>query len=164
MLSLRLKRTGRKGYAQYRLVAQDSRLSPMSGKVTAYLGSYDPHSKAATIDKEKIDHYLKNGAQPSIRVVSLLTKEGVKLPKWVVQATKKQKAIRHPEKLRKNQPKQEPKAEEAAPAVAEEKTVEAEKAPEEPAEAKSEPEKTEDPKTEADQSEEKEAEPTKPAA
>jgi hypothetical protein len=38
----------------------------------------------------------------------LLKEAGVKLPKWVKEATSdKQKALRNPEKLRKNQPKEE---------------------------------------------------------
>lgn len=120
MLTLRLQRVGRSGYPQYRLIAQDSRRTPTSGKVAAYLGSYNPHSKAATFDKEKIDFYLKNGAQPSPRVAVLLKKEGVKLPSWVPAPVKKERTTKNPEKLRKNRPA-EPAAEEkpAEPAEAE---------------------------------------------
>lgn len=104
MLALRLKRTGRTGHAQFRLVAQDKRFSPASGRVSAYLGHYDPHTKKVELDVDKISEYLKNGAQPSPRVVKLLKKEGVKLPAWVAQPADKKKAIRNPEKLRRNRP------------------------------------------------------------
>lgn len=104
MLSLRLKRIGRTGHAQFRLIAQDRRFSPKSGRITAYLGSYNPHTKKAELDVEKINAYLKNGAQPSPKVAKLLKKEGLKLPNWVAKPLTKKRAIRHPEKLRRNRP------------------------------------------------------------
>ncbi|HJP96345.1 MAG TPA: 30S ribosomal protein S16 [Candidatus Saccharimonadales bacterium] len=127
MLAIRMQRTGRKGHAMFRLVVQDSRVTPTSGKVVVTLGSYDPHAKVATIDKEKAAFYLGNGAQPSDRAARLLQTEGVELPKWVkVADAAKKRAIRNPEKLRKNQPKEEAPVEAEAPAEApaEEKTEE----------------------------------------
>jgi len=99
---------------------QDSRVTPTSGKVVALLGSYDPHAKTTTLNKEKAAQFLQNGAQPSDRAALLLQREGVKLPKWVTVSTDKSGKLRNPEKLRKNQPKEEaPAAEEqAAPAEA----------------------------------------------
>lgn len=104
MLAIRMQRTGRSGHAQFRVIVQDRRFSPKSGRVTAFVGSYDPHSKAATLDKDKISQYLSNGAQPSDRVARLLKKEGVKLPDWVKLDADKGRDIKHPEKLRKNRP------------------------------------------------------------
>lgn len=104
MLAIRMQRTGRKGHAQFRVVVQDSRLTPSSGRVVAQLGSYNPHTKAATIDTEKASFYLSNGAQPSDRVARLLKKEGVELPDWVILTADKSRDIRNAEKLRKNQP------------------------------------------------------------
>lgn len=116
MLAIRMQRTGRKGHAMFRVVVQDSRLTPSSGRVVAMLGSYDPHTKAVQLEKEKADYYLKNGAQPSERVVRLFQTEGVTLPSWVkAVSTDRARAIRNPEKLRKNQPKEEAPAE--APAT-----------------------------------------------
>lgn len=114
MLSIRMQRTGRKGHAMFRVVVQESRLTPTSGKVVALLGSYDPHAKVATLNKEKAALFLKNGAQPSDRVVRLLQGEGVKLPSWVKASENRTGKLRNPEKLRRNQPKEEPKAEAAA--------------------------------------------------
>lgn len=104
MLAIRLQRTGRSGHAQFRIVVQDSHLSPKSGKVVATLGSYNPHTKVTTFDKEKATFYLENGAQPSDRVVNILKVEGVKLPKWVSDPVVQAAKTRNPEKLRKNQP------------------------------------------------------------
>jgi len=119
MLAIRMQRTGRKGHAMFRVVVQESRLTPTSGKVVALLGSYDPHAKTAVLDKEKAETFLKNGAQPSDRAASLLKSEGIKLPSWVSVNGEKAGKLRNPEKLRKNQPKEEPAAEAEAPAEAE---------------------------------------------
>lgn len=125
MLAIRMQRTGRKGHAQFRVVVQDSRLTPTSGRVVAGLGSYDPHTKEAKLDLEKAEFYLKNGAQPSSRVAALLKSQGVKLPDWVVVAEGKQKSVKNADKLRKNQPAEEVVAE-VVEAEAEAETVAAE--------------------------------------
>ena len=139
MLVIRMQRTGRKGHAQFRIVVQDSRRTPTSGKVVAALGSYDPHAKTTTLDKEKASTYLSNGAQPTPRVARLLKAEGVKLPDWVKLAESKTGKLRNPEKLRRNQPKEEAAPEpEAAPEAetpAEEPAAEAAPAADESAEA-----------------------------
>ena len=126
MLTSRMQRTGRKGHAMFRVVVQDARVTPTSGKVVAMLGSYDPHAKATTLDKEKAATFLKNGAQPSDRVALLLKSEGVKLPKWVSVDTKKSGKPKNPDKFAKDQPKvaeaEEAPATETTP---EEPTVEA---------------------------------------
>lgn len=103
MLAIRMQRTGRKGHAMFRMVVQESRLTPTSGKVVAMLGSYDPHAKTIVVDKEKASFYLEHGAQPSDRVARLLKNEGVKLPSWVSIVEGKARTTRNPEKLRKNQ-------------------------------------------------------------
>lgn len=130
MLAIRMQRTGRKGYPMYRVVVQDSHRQPTSGRVVANLGSYNPHTKESTLDKEKATTFLKNGAQPSDRVVKLLQAEKVALPEWVkVPSDKKQKALKNAEKLRRNQPKEEvpaAEAEEVVEATAEEAAPEAE--------------------------------------
>ena len=104
MLAIRMQRTGRKGHAQFRVIVQESRLTPTSGRVVAYLGSYNPHTKVATLEKEKAAFYLEHGAQPSDRIVRLLKQEGVALPKWVQSDVQQQRVTRNPDKLRKNRP------------------------------------------------------------
>jgi small subunit ribosomal protein S16 len=104
MLAIRMQRTGRKKHAMFRVVVQDSRQTPTSGRVVAQIGSYDPHAKTATLVKDKAEFYLTHGAQPSPRVVRLLESEGVTIPAWVKRSTVKAGTIRHPEKLRRNQP------------------------------------------------------------
>lgn len=120
MLVIRLQRTGRKGHAQFRVVVQDSRRTPSSGRVVALLGSYNPHTKETNLNKELAAKYLGNGAQPSDRVIRLLQSEKVELPKWVKIAGQKEGKLRNPEKLRKNQPKEEAPVEAPAEEVSEE--------------------------------------------
>lgn len=107
MLAIRLQRVGHKGHAMYRLIVQEAKRQPTSGRVIAFVGSYDPHTKAAKVQVEPAQKYLDAGAQPSPRVVKLLKTAGVKLPSWVEKvSTTKVKTIRNAEKLRKNQPKE----------------------------------------------------------
>ncbi len=158
MLVIRMQRTGRKGHAQFRVVVQDSRRTPTSGRIVASLGSLNPHTKEAILDKEKAAFYLSNGAQPSARVIRLLKSEGVKLPEWVVEADNKDRKIRNAEKLRKNQPAkpvEEAPAEE--PAAAEPPVEETAEAPvvEESAVATSEAPAEEAPTTEETETPEK---------
>src|SRR5262245_12989324 len=106
MLAIRMQRTGRSGRAMFRVIVQDARRTPTSGKIVALLGSCDPHAKTLVVDKEKAAFYLEHGAQPSPRTARLLGAEGVKLPGWVMIATGKQSKLRNPDKLRRNQPKE----------------------------------------------------------
>jgi small subunit ribosomal protein S16 len=158
MLVIRMQRTGRKGHAMFRVVVQDSRRTPTSGKVVASLGSYDPHAKTAVVDKDKAGFYLKNGAQPSGRVIRLLKDEGVKLPDWVNPPAKKERTIRNADKRRSTRPEAPPEpkapAEEtpAAEETATETAVAEETAPAE--EAKTEEAAEEEPAAEEPASEE----------
>jgi small subunit ribosomal protein S16 len=104
MLAIRMQRSGRKGHAMFRVVVQDSRRTPTSGKLVAQLGSYDPHAKTVIVDKEKAQFYLDNGAQPSESVARLLKNEGVKLPGWVEIPVTKQRTVRNADKRRSTRP------------------------------------------------------------
>lgn len=115
MLVIRMQRVGRKKLPQYRVVLQDSRSHPSSGKVITYLGSYNPHTKEAILKQDDIKKYLSCGAQPSDRVISLFQKNKIDLPSWAkVPSTNKTRSIRNPEKLRKNQPDSETTTEQVA--------------------------------------------------
>lgn len=108
MLAIRMQRKGRAHYPTYRIVVQEAQRHPLSGRVVAEVGNYNPDTKATVLDKEKVEKYLKNGAQPSSRVAFILKKNGIELPKWYKEPTAKNKVAKHADKLRKNQPKEEP--------------------------------------------------------
>jgi len=129
MLAIRMQRNGRAHYPTYRIVVQESQRHPLSGRIVAEVGNYNPATKALTLDKEAVEKYLKNGAQPSSRVAFILKKNGVKLPKWYKEPNAKKVAAKHADKLRKNQPKEEAPAADSeapveAPAESEEKPAE----------------------------------------
>jgi small subunit ribosomal protein S16 len=121
MLVIRMQRTGRKGHAMFRVVVQDSRRTPTSGKVVAQLGSYDPHAKTLILNKEKVVFYLEHGAQPSDRAARLIAAEGIKLPDWVKTPSAKVRTVRNADKRRSTTP---------APEVVEEAPTEVTDAPE----------------------------------
>lgn len=102
-----MQRKGRTGHAQFRVIVQDSRFHPTSGRVVAYVGNYDPHTKVAKLDGEKISKYLASGAQPSERVAKLLSKEGIKLPGWFTPAAAKKGIVRNAAKRRSTRPPEE---------------------------------------------------------
>ena len=147
MLAIRLSRTGRKAHAMYRVVVQESNRHPSSGRVVAYVGNYDPHTKEANLDKETVEKYLSNGAQPTPRVIKLIKDAGISLPKWVKDVNlDKKRTTRNPEKLRKNQSKE--AKEEVAPevsepiAAAESEKVETIETPKSPTETEAKEEKS----------------------
>ena len=134
MLAIRMQRNGRTHLPVYRIVVQESQRHPLSGRVVAEVGNYNPATKNLVLNKELVEKYLKNGAQPSSRVALILKKNGIKLPKWYKEAPKKNKTAKHADKLRKNQPKEEapaeaPVAEEAPAEAPAEETAPAEEAP-----------------------------------
>ena len=73
MLKIRLKRTGRKGRAFYKIVLTEN-LSRRDGKNLAEIGFYDPIEKFLKINKEDLLKYLKNGAYPTASVRHLILK------------------------------------------------------------------------------------------
>ncbi|MDO4753275.1 MAG: 30S ribosomal protein S16 [Candidatus Saccharibacteria bacterium] len=115
MLAIRMQRNGRTHLPMYRIIVQESQRHPLSGRVVAEVGNYNPTTKTLVMDKEAVEKYLKNGAKPSSRVALILKKNGIKLPKWYKEEPKKSKKAKHADKLRKNQPKEEAPAAEEAP-------------------------------------------------
>ena len=76
MVKIRLQRQGKKKAPFYHIVVADSR-SPRDGKIIEKIGSYDPMTNPATItvDKEKVESWIKNGAKPTDSVKKLIEKD-----------------------------------------------------------------------------------------
>ena len=70
---IRLRRTGARKRPAYRVVVADSR-APRDGRFIEIVGVYDPLTKPPTIkiDREKVDGWIKKGAQPSNTVKHLI--------------------------------------------------------------------------------------------
>lgn len=75
MVALRLTRKGTKDRPYYKIVAIDSR-SRRDGRPIEQIGTYNPMAEGVnyTIDLEKADKWLGNGAQPSETVNSIIRK------------------------------------------------------------------------------------------
>ena len=73
MVKIILQRQGKKKAPFYHIVVADSK-SPRDGKIIEQIGTYDPMTKPSTIvlNKEKLEQWIKNGAQPTDTVKSLI--------------------------------------------------------------------------------------------
>jgi small subunit ribosomal protein S16 len=93
MLAIKLQRIGKKHQPSYRLVVAEGR-SKMAAPPVEDLGSYNPFTKAITVKKERVAHWVKMGAQPTVSVHNLFVGQGilttpkikVKMPKAVAKA------------------------------------------------------------------------------
>ena len=72
-VTIRLRRTGTTKRPAYRVVVTDSR-SPRDGRFIEVLGHYSPLTEPPTvsIDRAKVDAWIKKGAQPSNTVRRLI--------------------------------------------------------------------------------------------
>ena len=75
MLSIRMRRVGSKKKPYFRVVVTEAR-SARESSFVENLGTYNPRSKPAKvdIDKARITHWLKQGAQPSDSVRTLIAR------------------------------------------------------------------------------------------
>ncbi len=77
MLKIRLSRVGRKHVAKFRVVLTDHRQSAKHGFIKV-LGSYDPHTKALSLDLDEANGYIKNGAQYSETLAKIVASQSTK--------------------------------------------------------------------------------------
>ncbi len=80
-LKIRLSRAGAKKRPFYRIVVADSRF-PRDGRFIEIVGTYEPilpkgHEKRTVLNLERIQHWMKVGAQPTDRVLRFLDAAGV---------------------------------------------------------------------------------------
>lgn len=80
MVKIRFQRIGRKNRPFYRIGAFDGR-TKQSGKFLELLGTYNPieteSAKVLNVKKERVEHWLSEGAQLSDAVKSVLKKHSV---------------------------------------------------------------------------------------
>lgn len=81
MVKLRLTLTGRKHYHTFRMVAAET-ANPRDGSYIEILGTYNPNlantdANKFQFKKERVEHWLGKGAQPSLTVWNLLRKHGI---------------------------------------------------------------------------------------
>ncbi len=93
MLAIRMTRHGAKKRPFFHIVVADSR-SPRDGRFIEKLGTYNPllpreNAQRITLDKDRIAHWLKAGAQPSDRVAKFLAQAEMMKPRERREQTKK---------------------------------------------------------------------------
>ena len=81
MLVIRLRRAGSKSRPFFRVVVTESR-SSLVGRFTEVVGHYNPRTKPETlvIDRDRVAHWIKAGAQPSDTVRTLIDRAPVVAP------------------------------------------------------------------------------------
>lgn len=77
-VKLRLKRTGNRNNACWRVVASDVK-SPRDGRFIEEVGFYNPTKEPAelSLKEERVKYWLSVGAQPSEQVASLIKKANI---------------------------------------------------------------------------------------
>ena len=77
-----MRRAGKKKHPIYKIVAADMR-SPRDGRFIEAVGQYNPNVNPIflTVKEERVLYWLRNGAQPTDTVRSLLQRKGVWL-RW----------------------------------------------------------------------------------
>ncbi len=91
-VKIRLTRLGDKKNPFYRIIVADARKT-RDGQYLEKLGTYNPLTNPATIqlDKENTAKWLKNGAQPTETMRTILVKEGLLPEKKTAPKTDKKK-------------------------------------------------------------------------
>lgn len=74
---IRLTRMGRKKKPFYRIVVANNE-AKRDGRFLDVVGTYDPMQEpaAVTIDRDKLNHWIGQGAEPTVTVRNLIKKHG----------------------------------------------------------------------------------------
>jgi len=94
-VKIRMTRLGRRHRPFFRINAIESR-APRDGRILEKLGHYDPlerdAAKQIVIDRERIEHWLGQGAVPSDSVAQILARHGIKTKYAEEKAARRAKA------------------------------------------------------------------------
>ena len=151
---MRLARGGSKKRPFYRIVIADER-APRDGNFIEKIGNFNPmvpkdHKERVVISKERAEHWLKVGAQPTDRVQRILADLGMMDAPKITEKTKKHLPKAKAQERTKAKEEAALKAEEDAKAAAEAAKAEAEKpAAEEQPQAEAAPEAPAEPEATA---------------
>ena len=149
MLRIRFSRVGKKNAPSFRLVLTPKQ-SPPKGKFLEILGFYNPRTKEKGVQKERVLHWIKEGAQPSDTAHNFLIREGViEGKKLSVHSTAKRKKSEEASAAKEETPKEEESS-------AKEETPAAEEAPNPETDQPSDEAKDESPAEESSHEEPKE--------
>lgn len=74
---IRFQRIGRTNDPAFRIVLLEKERAAKAGGITELLGTYNPRSKALTLEEERVKYWISKGAQPTDSIHNLLISKGV---------------------------------------------------------------------------------------
>lgn len=77
MLMIRFQRIGRRNDPAFRIVVLEKERAAKDGNIVELLGTYNPRSKALTLDEAAVKEWMVKGAQPTDSIRNLLISKGV---------------------------------------------------------------------------------------
>ena len=77
MLMIRFQRTGRTNDPAFRIAVLEKERAAKAGNIVEKLGTYNPRSKALTLNEARLKAWLAKGAQPTDSIRNLLITKGV---------------------------------------------------------------------------------------
>ena len=77
MLMIRFQRIGRTNDPAFRIVLLEKERAAKAGNIVELLGTYNPRSKALTLDEARVKEWIVKGAQLTDSIRNLLITKGV---------------------------------------------------------------------------------------
>jgi small subunit ribosomal protein S16 len=77
MLMIRFQRIGRTNDPAFRIVVLEKERAAKAGNIVELLGTYNPRSKALTLDEARVKEWIAKGAQPTDSIRNLLINKSV---------------------------------------------------------------------------------------
>jgi len=77
MLMIRFQRIGRTNDPAFRIAVLEKERAAKAGSVVELLGTYNPRSKALTLNEEAVKGWIAKGAQPTDSIKNLLINKGI---------------------------------------------------------------------------------------
>ncbi|MEK7156967.1 MAG: 30S ribosomal protein S16 [Patescibacteria group bacterium] len=74
---IRFQRTGRTNDPAFRIAVLEKERAAKAGNIVELLGTYNPRSKALTLNEEAVKGWIAKGAQPTDSIRNLLINKGV---------------------------------------------------------------------------------------
>ncbi|MDO8566844.1 MAG: 30S ribosomal protein S16 [bacterium] len=74
---IRFQRIGRTNDPAFRIVVLEKERAAKTGNIVELLGTYNPRSKALTLNEERVKEWIAKGAQPTGSIHNLLINKGV---------------------------------------------------------------------------------------
>lgn len=77
MLMIRFQRIGRVNDPAFRIVVLEKERAAKAGNIVEQIGTYNPRSKALTLDEARAKDWIAKGAQPTGSMLNLFITKGI---------------------------------------------------------------------------------------